>query len=226
MTQTEKSHIEQLKKAAELVRIDASKLTPAGYMKLQEDLYEFVHGAGIGIVVPIKNLTDKELRNWKLFPELFVKEAIDLLKEQLGKIAREEGGFTIQIKELSGAQIELRVKDKSSPFTTHLATESVQAVSYALFQHLAGSGLIGDRIQICRLCRNVFILGSHARQDHDHYCSTRCSRYAATKIYRAKAMLKAGKSIAEIAEQFDLDPKWLEAKLKKSRRSRRQRKRA
>jgi hypothetical protein len=89
----------------------------------------------------------------------------------------------------------------------------VQAAKIALLLHLSGSGLTADRIQSCPLCSAIFILGSHARQDRDHYCSIRCSRYAATKIYRARGMLKTGKGIDEIAKQMELKPKWLEKKL-------------
>ena len=214
MTDREKIHVAQLKKAAEIASVEIDALVPSGYMKLQADLYEFIHGAGIGQAMPIENLTDSELKNWELVPSAHVREIVKYLKRTLGGIADTEGGFTV-VAELSKAELDVSATDKSSPFSAHWVAEPVQAAKIALLLHLVGSGLTADRVLRCPLpgCGNIFILASYARLDRMHYCHPRCARNAATKLFRARKMFKERRTLDDIALITGFDTEWLEKKL-------------
>jgi hypothetical protein len=196
-SKTEAYHVAQLEKAAEIIRIDLDRLTPAEFMKLREDLYAFCYGAGFGPArqgmlqhIALENFRldeflDEAKRQRKMIPDDIVRNVVEELKRRLIGIATTPAELSIPAEVTKGV-MNLSAPDKSSPFHLTWNLTAEEAAMLALVVHLYGSGLTANRIRICPLesCGNLFVLKSYAREDRDHYCSPKCARNAATRRYR------------------------------------------
>jgi len=180
MTNIQKHHIRQLHKAAEIIRHDLDALNPIDRHRLRLDLQEFQTIIGMGVHY---QQTDADPG----VPERYLKEMVQGLRDAFFKLV--ERDYRVIDMELKDVHVGIYLNDASTPFFVHEKLPlGRQSVIYALFRHLAGSGLTPDRVCRCPRegCGNIFVLGSHARSDRMRYCSTRCSRLAATTAYRKR----------------------------------------
>src|SRR5262245_292453 len=205
-SKAEAYHVAQLEKAAEIIRTDLDRLTPAEFVKLREDLHEFCYGAGFGPArqgmlqhIPLENFRldeffDEVKRQRKMIPDNVVREIVESLRKALTGIATTAGGFSIPAEVTKGV-FNLSAPDKVSLPTLTLNFTAEEAAMVALNIHFSGSGLTAGRIRICPLesCGNLFVLKSYAREDREHYCSIRCTRNAATRRYRENKAKKKRK---------------------------------
>jgi hypothetical protein len=197
MTKAEKYHVEQLQRAVEITRMDLDALTPDGYVELQEQLFEFIYGAGservkqsMLVVGPVETLREELLKTMAdkqrpMVPDESLRPIVESIKKTIAGIARSQGGF-ILVTKVTKAELTATVDNKSSPFVLRWSINPEEGARLALFLHLEGSGLSLDRFRYCarKGCNNIFVLASYARADHKHYCSKACSRYAAVLKYR------------------------------------------
>src|SRR5262245_770395 len=202
-SKAEAYHVAQLEKAAEIIRTDLDRLTPAEFVKLREDLHEFCYGAGFGPArqgmlqhIPLENFRldeffDEVKRQRKMIPDNVVREIVESLRKALTGIATTAGGFSIPAEVTKGV-FNLSAPDKSSLFTMTWNFTAEEVAIPALGTHLSGSGLTADRILIWRLesCGKLLDIKSYGREDREHYCSTKCARNAATIRYREKKARK------------------------------------
>lgn len=204
MTKSEKYHVAQLERAVEISRVDLDDLSPADFLKLKEELYQFIYGTNLGVAqqrmavrVPWEKFNPKFLRRFKrdrdrkLIPDDCVREVVDFLRNCICAIAEKPGAISLGVK-VTNAELSTTVQDPSSPFVLEWRIDPTEGIRLALLLHLAGSGLSADRIRHCPRdgCGNLFVLSSYARSDRERYCSIRCSRYAATLAYRARRVEK------------------------------------
>jgi hypothetical protein len=207
-SKSEAYHIGELEKAAQIVNHDLSRITPAGFQKLREDLFDFVRGSGLRVAesIPLELVNEKLIlkhlkEQRQAIPDADVGEIFAALKTALTGIAKapagfqqdahvSEGTFTLQVTK---GTLTLKADDKASPFKLGWNFPAKEAALLALYLHLAGSGLDANRIRICpqRGCSKVFIIKAYARDDRERFCSPRCARNAATDRYRGKKKAKA-----------------------------------
>ena len=198
MTEAERVHRKQLQKAAELTWQNLDELSAIDRERLRLDLYEFQLSAGVGMHYhqTEADTTHEELSTARV-PDRHVKEMLERLRNVFAMLA-EAKQFPLRINtKPKDIEFNVYLGNPSMRFYLHANMEpGGDAAAYALLRHFEGSGLSLDRVKLCPRedCRNVFVLGSHARTDRMRYCSTRCSRLAAIKAYREREAKKKAKA--------------------------------
>jgi hypothetical protein len=186
MTDTQKQHIKQLQKAVELSRSNPDEPNPIQRERLRLDLYEFQLSSGVGA-----HYSQTKGDVSAALPERYVADMVQGLRDTFAKLAGEKQFPLVIETKLKDVHFRVYLQNPSMRFYLHANMEPGRdAAVYALLRHFEGSGLGLDRIQVCprEKCRNVFVLGSHARADRMRYCSVRCSRLAATQAFRQRKM--------------------------------------
>ena len=184
MTDAQKQHIKQLQKAAEISRANWDELSSIERQRLRLDLYEFHFSSGLGMhYLQTEGDVDAHV------PERYVKDMLGRLRDTFAKLV-DAKEFPLRINtKPKDIEFNVYLGDPSMRFYLHANMEpGGDAAVYALLRHFEGSGLSLDRVKFCPRedCRNIFVLGSHARTDRMRYCSVKCSRLAATKAYRQR----------------------------------------
>jgi hypothetical protein len=233
MTEAEQFHKAQLAKAAEMARKDLSALSPSERVKLQADLHEFLLSSDVHMLVDVRKLTTEEIMK-TLAPIRSVPEMLEGIREILQWLVVQDGKSVMGDPERPGTiylfappstvKLELRADNLASPFRLNFAMEpNRETAQFALLYHLKHSGVSPSRIRLCprRECKNIFILGVHADPKQPHYCSTKCSRAAALRVYRlknkARALVSKGRSVASIARELGEPIETIEKMLGRSR---------
>ena len=198
MTKSQKAHVKMLQFAVEMSRVNFDLLNEIEIERLKLNLLEFHLSSGgrLGWILPQKDVAPEDssdvARAVAHLPMPYVEQMVAGIKDTLTIIA--EAKYPVMI-DLPAKDVSFYVylNSPSDRFTTGVRMDPgrVSAV-HALFRHFEGSGLTADRVKICPMedCRNIFIIGSHARTDRMRYCSVKCSGLAATRAYRQR--LKEG----------------------------------
>jgi len=201
-------HIKNLEWAILLSKTNLDECTEGDWLKIKEGLYAFIYWVESGELFSWQTGEGKEMQSRKgykggvafipMSKEIFVnyitkdslRDILASFRDCFGNIA---GGMPFYHCQAGSAIILVQPSIPSKQFirsTVLLGTETekdfIQKAQITLAEHLAESGITYEQIRSCPECHKIFLLNMKPRKDRNFYCSTRCSRNAATRAYRKR----------------------------------------
>lgn len=198
-------HIDQVEWAIRLSRANPDTFREGDWMNFSQELTDFVGRLALSksLFAELGKRSQTELPSKALlgvmdkFYEKIKKKDPDLLKGVQVAIRNFLFSFTNKpnlhcCDWQKGNYVAFRADESFQPMSwTVYHKNPVEAAKIALGMHFVSAGVTSEQIRNCPQCNELFFVRRIPRTDRKFYCSTRCTRLAATHSKRDRDRNKA-----------------------------------
>jgi len=210
-------HIDQVEWAIRLSRANPDTFREGDWLNFGQELTDFVGWAAPSgsLMASLGKRSQTELPPIALqgvkdeFVKKIKKKDHDLLKQV--QVAIRNFLFSFANKAnlhfcdwQKGNYVAFRADESFQPMSWTVYHENpVEAAKIALGMHFVSAGATGEQIRNCPQCNELFFVRRIPRTDRKFYCSTRCTRLAATHSKRARDRNKAKRARGKNSGRYE-----------------------